>query len=177
MLTVIIATDNKPLREVLSSIILSQPQCKLAGVCADSHAAIAIASVENPHIVLIDGSSDPLAATAAIKKICNSTASGVIALTRQPDEVFAQHILAAGALGYLTHQSAADEILMAIQQVAQDNVYLCKALPALHTQAPVATPALDRPVATQQMAIHHTSFREKVAAIVIQWQHMLKFTG
>ena len=138
MTNILIASDHKLFRESLTRLLSVQPFFHVTGVCADTHAAITIASREQPHLVLIDGSSDPLSAIQATKKIVASSTANVIAISGIPDSSFASHMLDAGALGYLTKQSLAKEIITAIQEVAKDNCYSClDNNPVFH---PVPTP-------------------------------------
>ena len=83
MLNILIACDHKSTRESLTSLLSRQPGFTIIGVCADTHAAISITGNEQPGIVLIDGSTDPLSAIEAAKKIKACSTSCVIALSRQ----------------------------------------------------------------------------------------------
>lgn len=178
MLTILIATDHKPLRETLSSLILAQPLFHLVAVCADSHAAMTIAEIENPDIVLIDGSTDPMAVTAATKKIVSGSGAGVIALSRYTDTTFTQHMLSAGALGYVSHAAVPAEIIKAILEVAKDNIYLCKEVPAAQQIIPVHTPApvaKSRPLSKKFTAIPRQQKRRIIPRII--WHNILRFTN
>ncbi|MEO5593937.1 MAG: response regulator transcription factor [Chitinophagaceae bacterium] len=130
MLNILIVSDHKMYREALSRLLSVQPIFNVMGICADTHAAMNIAARENPDIVLIDASSDPLAAIEATKRIVIHSNANVIAITGNTDPTFSQHMLAAGALGYLTKQSLSAEIINAIKEVAKDNLYLCGQLPS-----------------------------------------------
>ncbi len=176
MLTILIATDHKPLREQLSTIILSQPLFRLTAVCADSHAALAIAGIEKPHIILIDGSTDPLAVIEATKKMASFSGTGIIAMSRSTDAAFAQHMLSAGALGYLTHASLPAEIIKAVLEVAKDNVYLCHALPEQQKQLPVATPPVkDWSLPKPWLAAARSKKRRFMGGI--NWLGLLRFSN
>src|SRR3978361_88681 len=122
MLNILIACDHKPSRENLIQTLAALPGFHVIAVCADTHAAVAIAGSEQPDIVFIDGSSDPLAAIEATKRIISFSSAAVIAASRQPDASFANHMLAAGALGYLSSYSSAAEIVGAVDEVAKDNL-------------------------------------------------------
>jgi DNA-binding NarL/FixJ family response regulator len=125
MLTILIACDHKSSRESLIALLSAQPGFNIIGVCADTHTAIAITGREQPDIVLIDGSTDPLAIIEAIKKIRTCSTAGVIALSRQADRGFARLMMAAGALGYLTGNCSDIEVITAVREVAKDNCYCC----------------------------------------------------
>ena len=140
MLKLLISSDHKAFRESLTRLLLSQPFIKIIGVCADTHAAVNITAAELPDVVLVDGSSDPLAAIEATKKIRSCSAASVIAMSAGMDADFAGHMLAAGALGYLTSLASTQEIVTAVQEVAKDNVYLCNAYCPQQKSLPVQTP-------------------------------------
>lgn len=179
MFTVLIAADHKPLREALTRLLLSQPSFCVVAVCADTHAAIAIAAAEHPNVVLIDGSSDPLATIEATKKIVSCSSANVIAFSHDVDPAFAQHMLAAGALGYITRRSAAADIITAVEEVAKDNVYLCNELSPAHKQAPLSTTdrSMPAPAKKSRVSIGHT-IREKIASTTaIHWHGILRFTN
>ena len=183
MLTILIASDHKPFREALSRILLSQPFFHLGGICADMHAAISITSCIQPDIVLIDGSSDPLAAIEATKKILSCSAANVIALSPGIDPAFAKHMMGAGALGYLIKQSSSTEIIAAVKEVAKDNVYLCNGLSPEYALQPLPTPARNTPAETvysfkKSNASFKNNIREQIATtITTHWHGILRFSN
>jgi len=97
----------------------------------------------------------------------------VIALSRDADSGFAAHMLAAGALGYLTSRSSNVEVITAVKEVAKDNLYCC-----LETgQLPVPTPAY---ISSFKKAINSLrgKARKKInEADEIYWHGIPKFTN
>jgi len=173
MLNILIACDHKASREALVQTLATQPFFHIIAVCADTHAAIAIAGNEQPDIIFIDGSSDPLAAIEATKKIVSLSSAGVIAISRQADTSFANHILAAGALGYLTSRSSNAEIISAVEEVVKDNLYCCPEI----KYRPVPTP---EPVSLVKKNISalRGSIRKKINETAkLHWFGILKFTN
>ena len=173
MLNILIACDHKPSRENLVHILTAHPAFHIIAVCADTHAAVAITGSEQPDIVFVDGSSDPLAAIEATKKILSFSTAGVIALSRQPDASFAKHMQAAGALGYLGGGFSAAEITMAVMEVARDNFYC--SLDTIHV--PVPTPerlsAFKRTVA----ALRNNGRKRINETVASHWYNILRFTN
>lgn len=173
MLNILIACDHKASCEALIRLLKTQPLFHVVAVCADTHAAITMTGNAQPDIVFIDGSTDPLAAIEATKKIRSVSRAGVIALSRQEDAGFAAHMLAAGALGYLTSRSSGIEVITAVEEVAKDNLYCCLE----NNQLPVPTPA------------HVSSFKKTIASLrnntrkrinevaEFHWHGILKFTN
>ncbi|MEP6750312.1 MAG: response regulator transcription factor [Bacteroidota bacterium] len=173
MLNILIASDHKLFRTAIARLLSAQPLFNVIAVCADTHAAMFISASERPDIVLIDGSSDPLAAIEATKKIIASSAAGVIAISRQADPLFARHMLAAGALGYLTSQSYSMEVIAAIEEVAKDNFYSC-----LNTRhVPVPTPERFSSLKKSIAAIKNNSNKKIAQAMENHWHGILKLTN
>ena len=173
MLTILIACDHKAYRESLTRLLAAHSLFHITAVCADTHAAITMTANAAPDIVFIDGSTDQLAAIEATKKIRSVSNAGIIALSRQSDASFAAHMLAAGALGYLTSRSSDIEIITAIEEVAKDNLYYC-----LDTKfLPVATP---KPASSFKKTINllRTNTRERInRGVETHWHGILKFTN
>jgi DNA-binding NarL/FixJ family response regulator len=173
MLHILIASDHQPFREALTRLLVAQPLFNVMAVCADTHAAIAISGHQQPDIVLIDGCSDPLSAIEATKKILSVSGANVIALSCQPDADFADHMMAAGALGYLSKQSLSAEIITAIMEVAKDNVYSCLE----NKHVPVPTPEHVSAFKKTVAAIRDNSRRKITKAMESHWHGILRFTN
>jgi DNA-binding NarL/FixJ family response regulator len=173
MLKILIASDHQPLRETLTRLLSAHPHFSVTDVCADTHAAMSITAYEQPDIVLIDGSTDPLAAIEATKKITGSYATNVIALSRQSDAVFAQHMLSAGALGYITRYSSDIEMITAVEEVAKDNLYCCLEQKHLPVETPAHLSSFRKSLASLK-----ANTRKKIAiAAEVHWHGILKFTN
>ena len=173
MLNILIACDHKISREALSRVLSVQPLFRVMGICADTHAAIAISAHEQPDIVFIDGSSDPLAAIEATKKILSCSNANVIALSRQMDAGFANHMIAAGALGYLTNNSPAAEIITAVNEVAKDNLYHCLE----HSPLPIPTPERFSSFKKSIASVRDNTQKKITEAVESHWHSILKFTN
>jgi two-component system invasion response regulator UvrY len=173
MLNILIACDHKASREALCRTLDAQPFFKVIAVCADTHAAIAITGREQPDIVFIDGSTDPLSAIEAAKKIKACSTAGVIALSRYADTGFAAHMLAAGALGYLTSQSSGIEVITAVKEVSKDNLYCC--LETKHV--PVQTPDYISPFKKSISSLRDNTKKKMNEVVELHWHAILKFTN
>ena len=172
MINILIASDHQSSRKILTDLLSAQPAFRIVAVCADTHAAICIAAREQPDIALIDGSSDPLAAIEATKKITGCSSAGVIALSGGIDVDFAQHMIAAGALGYITHKSPAAEVISAVIEVAKDNLFNC------HGSAEFCLPTPERYSFKQTINSIGSNYRKKIANTVqSHWHGILSFTN
>jgi len=173
MLNILIACDHQASRETLIRLLETQPLFHITAVCADTHAAISMTGSVQPDIVFIDGSTDPLAAIEATKKIRSVSRAGVIALSRQADAGFAAHMLAAGALGYLTSRSSDIEVITAVEEVAKDNLYCC-----LDTnQLPVPTPTPSSSFKKTIASLRNNTRKRMNEMAESHWHAILKFTN
>lgn len=173
MLNILIVCDHKSSLDSLVRILTAKPFFNITCICADTHAAITVALQQQPDIVFLDGSSDPLAAIEATKKILSCSTAAVIALSRQADPEFANHMLLAGALGYLTSQSSFIEVITAVEEVAKDNVYCC-----LDTkQFPIPTPLRHSSLKESMRSLRYNT-RKKIDAVTnVHWHTILQFTN
>jgi two-component system response regulator NreC len=121
--------DHDVVRTGLRSFLETQHGMRVVAEARTGTEALARAADCSPDIALMDISMpdmDGLEATRRLKKEFPSTQ--ILALTVHDDKQYLMEMLAAGASGYLTKQAAADELVAAIQAVAQGQVYLQPAL-------------------------------------------------
>ena len=178
MIPVLIVSGHQSSRDRLTRLLPGKSVFRLLDVCADTHAAISIAACAQPGIIIIDGSTDPLAAIAATKKILSCSTASVIAVSSSLDTDFAHHMLAAGALGYLTAQCSEAEFMTALLEVNKDNVYLCSALRSEYHRPLLNTPG--RPASADKRSPEKsTSLRQTVAGKIAayHWHAILQFTN
>jgi len=172
-LHILIASDHKALRESLTRTLNSQPYFHVIAVCADTYAALTMVQNSHPDIVIIDGSTDTLTAIEATKKIIACSAANIIGISRTADDSFANHMLAAGALGFVTSKCTEKEIVTAVQTVAKDDVYNCLDT----TNQPIATPtrfsSLKKSMATISNSTRHKLNNPETS----HWHNILQFAN
>lgn len=128
-LRILLAEDHISVREGFKSIIQSQEDMEVVGEADDGRAAIEMARLLKPDIVLMDISMPNLnGLKAAAKLIRVAPEIKIITLTRHTDGPFLQELLQAGVSGYVLKQSSSDEIIRAIHTVAEGNSYLDPAI-------------------------------------------------
>jgi len=126
---ILLVDDHEVVRTGLKAFLETLGRFEIVAEAASGMEAIQRTLETNPAIVLMDISMpgmDGLEATRQLKKMC--PASQVLALTVHDDKHYFMEMLAAGASGYLTKQAAADELVSALDAIAQGNVYLQPAL-------------------------------------------------
>jgi DNA-binding NarL/FixJ family response regulator len=115
---VLIAEDDDGVREVLASVVCSEPAFELAGTATDAAEAILAAIAHQPHVALVDvrmpGSG--AAATRGIRE--HSPHTAVLAFSAHDDARTMQEMEEAGAAGYLVKGSSVAAIVAAIEDAA-----------------------------------------------------------
>jgi DNA-binding NarL/FixJ family response regulator len=122
---VLIADDQKVVREGLVSLIGLLPGIAVVGAAIDGDDAVRQAVELRPDVVLMDLNMprrNGVEATEQLRGLLPDTA--VVVLTTYSDDAWVFAALQAGARGFLTKDAGADEILRAITDVAAGHAQL-----------------------------------------------------
>ena len=125
----VLVDDHDVVRTSLKTYLESHKGFRVVGEANNGETALQVILDNQPDVVVMDitmpGMSG-LEATRRIKVSCPNCK--VLALTVHNDKQYFFEMLSAGALGYLTKQAAAEELIAAIQAVDVGDVYLQPAL-------------------------------------------------
>jgi DNA-binding NarL/FixJ family response regulator len=128
-LKVLIAEDHEVVREGLKVLISADPGMEVAGEAETGQMALRLAKKLQPDVVLMDLAMPRGNGLEAARDIRREVpASKVLVLTAYKDEETVQRVIEAGASGYMTKHSAADELLMAIREVGNGRSYYCSTI-------------------------------------------------
>ena len=122
---VLLADDQRLVRESLGTMLGLLDGIELVGSAADGAEAVALASELRPEVVLMDlrmPDVDGIEATRLLRERLPDT--GVIALTTYADDESVLAALRAGARGYLTKDASSEDIRAAILCVASGSATL-----------------------------------------------------
>ena len=122
---VIVADDQRVVREGLVTLLGTLPGVEVVGAAADGAEAVELAAREGPDVVLMDlrmPVMDGVEATRAVRQA--SPGSQVVVLTTYADDESVVSALQAGALGYLTKDAARDDIARALEAAASGQAIL-----------------------------------------------------
>ena len=117
---VLLADDQRVVREGLGTVLGLLDGVEVVGYAVDGQEAVEMASTLRPDVVLMDlrmPRCDGVEATRRIRAA--DPAVQVLVLTTYADDHSVVDALGAGARGYLTKDAGSDEILSALQRVAQ----------------------------------------------------------
>ncbi len=122
---VLIADDQRVIREGLAIVVGGFPETEVVGVAADGAEALELVASAAPDVVLMDlrmPNVDGVEATRAIRERHPGVA--VVVLTTYADDDSIVAALSAGAAGYLTKDAARDDIRRAIEAAAAGQAVL-----------------------------------------------------
>jgi DNA-binding NarL/FixJ family response regulator len=118
-LKVVIADDQRVVREGLATIVGTLADVEVVGLAANGQEAVALTAEHAPDVVLMDlrmPVMDGAEATAAIRS--RHPATQVVILTTYADDESILAALSAGAAGYLTKDAARDDIRRSLEAAA-----------------------------------------------------------
>ena len=122
---VLIADDQRVVREGLSMLVALIDDVEVVGAACDGAEAVRLAETYRPDVVLMDlrmPDLDGIAATGLLRE--RLPAARVLVLTTYADEDAIVPALRAGARGYLTKDASAEQIEAAIRAVHAGQTYL-----------------------------------------------------
>jgi DNA-binding NarL/FixJ family response regulator len=129
VIRVLLADDQRVVREGLGTLLGLLEGIELVGTAADGEEAVALAAEHDPDVVLMDLRMPRVDGIEATRRLADARpAARVIALTTYADEPTVLGALRAGARGYLTKDAGADEISRAISAVARGEAALDRAV-------------------------------------------------
>lgn len=129
MVRVLIADDHAIVREGLRRILSEEPLFEVVGEAADSQEALDLTKKTNPDVVLLDISMPGRGGIETLKEIkARRARTHVLMLSMHPEDQFALRCLRDGADGYMTKESAPEELIGAIRKISQGGKYVSTAL-------------------------------------------------
>ena len=129
MIKVFIADDHALIREGIKNLLSPLSDIKLVGETANPFEIIEQIRVNKCDVLILDLSmpgKNGLDVLKEIKSIFPETK--ILIMTMMPEDQFAKRTLKAGASGYLTKESAPDELITAIRRIASGRKYVSQSL-------------------------------------------------
>ena len=153
---ILLVDDHKMLRDGLRAI-LEKAGMEVVGEAQGGRDSIALVHRLHPDIVVMDISMPDLNGVDATRRlIADNPKLKVIGLSMNSDRRYVVAMFQAGAVGYLLKNSAAEELIQAVQAVAADLTYVSPSIAAL-----VVDHCVDGEPATREKAPRALSPRER----------------
>jgi len=124
-INVMLVDDHAVVRMGFKMLLESAPDIKVVAEAESGEQAVKMYMEHHPDVVVMDITMPGIGGLEAIERIMAKDSSArVLVLSAHEDSVHPKRVLKAGAMGYLTKRSAAEELIKAIRSVAGRKMYL-----------------------------------------------------
>lgn len=131
MIRVLLADDHQIMREGLRRILAGQTDIEVAAEAADGDEALALVRAHDYDVALLDLSMPGLSGIDLVKRLkIEKPGLKLLVLSMHGEQQYAVRALKAGASGYLTKDSAAQQLVGALRKIAAGGVHVSEAAAA-----------------------------------------------
>ncbi|HZP04370.1 MAG TPA: response regulator transcription factor [Terracidiphilus sp.] len=136
---ILLADDHALMLEGLSRLLSND--FEIVGTAADGRALLALAIRLKPDVIVLDVGMPEMNGIEAARRLTRVLPSAkIVFVTQRLDRAYLHAAFSAGAMGYVTKQSAAGELVEAIRSALEGRYYV----PALAGETATRFAALDR---------------------------------
>ena len=129
MIRILIADDHAIVREGLKQIVTEISDLVVADEASTGHEVLNKALKNDYDVVVLDITMPGINGLDVLKQIkAQKPKLPILVLSVHPEEQYAVRVLRAGASGYLTKESAPDELIAAIRKVSVGKKYVSPSL-------------------------------------------------
>ncbi len=129
MIKIIIADDHPVVRAGLKQILEEDPQIEVAGEAENGNILLEKIRRQDVDVILLDLKMPGMDGLDVLKQLkIDAPKIPVVVLTIYPEAEYALRVLRAGASGYLTKESAPDELVTAVRKVHQGGKFITPSL-------------------------------------------------
>ncbi|MGH9144875.1 MAG: response regulator [Vicinamibacterales bacterium] len=130
MIRILLVDDHPVVRQGIRQIVVDGLKAVSVGEASDVSTALARMRTDVWDLVVLDLTLPGASGLDLLKEIRRKRpALPVLVLSMHPASQFARRVLSAGASGYLTKDSAATELVKAIEQIRRGRMYLGSKFP------------------------------------------------
>jgi len=127
MIRIILVEDHRMVRESLKQLFEEVKRINVVASCDNGIEALKLAKEHQPDIMLMDINMSPVDGFETTRMITKSLSSiKIIGISMNNQPYYAEKMLNAGALGYVTKSSPFSEIVYAIETVSRGTRYICE---------------------------------------------------
>jgi len=129
MIKILIADDHTVVREGLKQIVAETSDMVVSDEASNGHEVLNKALSSDYDVIVLDITMPGIHGLDVLKQIkSQKPALPVLVLSMHPEEQYAVRVIKAGAAGYLTKESASDELITAIRKVSSGRKYITSSL-------------------------------------------------
>ncbi len=129
MIRVLIADDHAVVREGLKEIVTQNADMAVAGEASNGHEVLEFARKQDCDLVLLDLAMPGKDGVDTLKELkLIRPHLPVLILSVYPEDQYAVRLLRAGAAGYLTKESAPEDLVAAIRKVSKGGRFVSESL-------------------------------------------------
>lgn len=124
-INVMLVDDHAVVRMGFKMLLESAADIKVIAEAENGETAIKAYVEHKPNVVVMDITMPGMGGLEAIERILSKDSGAkILVLSAHEDSVHPKRVLNAGAMGYLTKRSAAEELIKAIRSVASGKKYI-----------------------------------------------------
>jgi two-component system invasion response regulator UvrY len=125
MINILIADDHSIVREGLKQIVAESPEMAVRGEAVNGRQVLKLVHKADYDLILLDIAMPGRGGIDTLKELkIEKPEIPVLILSMYPEDQYAVRAIKAGAAGYLTKESAPEELIGAIKKVAQGGKYV-----------------------------------------------------
>ena len=128
-ITILLADDHAIVRKGIQFLTETEPELEMVGAAKDGREAVEMCERLRPQVVILDHSMPNLNGLEAAAQISRMAfIPSMIMLSMHTDETYIMRAISVGVMGYVSKESAEDEIVDAIRTVVTGKPYLSPAI-------------------------------------------------
>lgn len=128
-ISILLADDHAIVRKGIQYLTQTEPDLEMVGAAKDGREAVEMCERLRPDVVILDHSMPNLnGLEAAVQISAMDFTPSIIMLSMHTDETYIMRAISAGVSGYVSKESAEDEIVEAIRTVVTGKPYLSPAI-------------------------------------------------
>ena len=128
MIRVLLADDHQLVREGLKQLLGATADIRVAGEAASGDEVLALVKAAEFEIAILDLSMPGLSGIDLVKRVKHEKpALRVLVLSMHGEKQYAARALKSGASGYLTKDTASEQLVAAIRKIASGGVHISDA--------------------------------------------------
>ncbi len=129
MIKILIADDHAIIRRGLSQIVADEPDMEVVGEAENAQQTLDFVRQQHCDVLVLDINMPGRSGLEVLKEVKDEHPKlPVLVLSVHPEEQYGVRVLRAGAAGYLTKESAPEQLVQAIRRVYRGGKYVSESL-------------------------------------------------